>query len=191
MKKNILLASIVSIIVLSSCKHQKYQMYNMMPMMVDVSDYVNDGDYSADSCRHRLNRLIRTKPLVLDQSHEVILQLKLKNWKNNYNRWLKANGRDTINIDAGQLFDKTSYQYSYMVTDKPVDVYRTDTHITVNGIRNMHFYLQLNQEGVFISDYDENNYMDTRCDSINARYQDIYSKDSTLLTIKSKPVVSQ
>jgi hypothetical protein len=175
MKKITLLVSVLIVIILSSCKQQKYEMHNMMPMLVDVSEYINSGDFIPDSCKHRLNRLKRTSPLVLDESHETLLQIKLKKWKANYNHWLRQNKRDTVYFNLESLAKRTKYQYSYVITDKPVDVYRTDTPLSINGIENIHFYIQLDDKGEFVSDFSENNYQDTSCDTDNSEFQDIYT----------------
>ncbi len=176
MKKIVLMVCLVLAIGLSACKNKKYEMYNMMPMQIDISDYVNSGEFEPDSCRHRLNHLKRKSPLLLDESREILLQIKLKRWIAEYNRWLKKNNRDTLNLGVERLFEKTRYQYSYLITDKPVDVYRTDTPLSINGVINICLFIQLDEKGDFISDYDENNFVDTPCDSVNSRFQDIYSK---------------
>jgi len=176
MKKHILLASFAGILILSACHNKKYEMYNMMPMNVDISEYINKGDYSVDSCNHHLSRLKHNtaKPLVADD--EVLLQARLLKWRVNYNKWLKKNNQDTLMFTAEQLFEKTKYQYSYVVTNSPVDVYKTETGLRINGIENLHLYIQLNEKGELISDYTENNYVDTACDSINSVDQEIYKK---------------
>lgn len=177
MKKGGFLISTIIALVFISCKHQKYEMNNMMPMPVDISDYINSGDFEPDSCKHRLNRIKRTSPRGLDQSYETMLQIKLKKWKDNYNLWLKKNKHDTIyfNPEALSLFAISKYQYSYVITDKPVDVYRTDTPLRINDIDNIRFYFQLDENGEFVSDFSENNFLDTPCDTDNSEYQDIYT----------------
>lgn len=161
---------------LFSCKQKKYEMYNMMPMTVDVSEYINSGDFEPDSCKRRLNRLKRTSPKEMGVADEIMLQIKFKKWKNNYNQWLRKNKRDTVVINVDLLHTITSYQYSYVITNKPVDVYRTNTSIKINGIENLQLYIQVDDKGDFVSDYTENNYLDTSCDTINSRYQDIYTE---------------
>ena len=187
MKNVILLAGIVALMLLNSCEEaapKKYEMNNMMPMLVDVSQYINSGEFVLDSCRHRLDRLKRTHPIEMDQSYETMLQIKLKKWKSNYNRWLKQNKRDTIYFNIESLYKVTKYQYSYIITDKPVDVYRTDTPLRLNDIDKIHFYIQLDAKGEFVSDYSENNFLDTSCDDANSEFQDVYSKPNSVSSLK-------
>ncbi len=155
-----------------------------MPMTVDVSEYINSGDFEPDSCKRRLNRLKRTLPKEMSAADEIMLQIKLKKWKNNYNQWLRKNKRDTVVINVDLLNAITSYQYSYVITDKPVDVYRTNTSIKINGIENLQLFIQVDDKGDFVSDYTENNYLDTSCDTINSRYQDIYTEQKIESKIK-------
>lgn len=185
----VLTCATLAFMFISSCKHQKYEMNNMMPMPVDVSEFINSGDYEPDSCKRRLNHLKRTSPLVLDESYETMLKIKLKKWKDNYNVWLKKNGYDTLyfNIESLLLYKLTRYQYSYIITDRPVDVYRTDTPLSINGIENIRFYFQLDEKGEFVSDFSENNFLDTPCDTDNSEYQDVYSISSEDHNSKRKP----
>ncbi len=166
-----------AVFLLSGCSPKKYSMYNMMPMVTDISEFINSGEYLPDSCNHRLNRLKHLTPLKLDGTHEVLLQIKFKKWVADYNHWLKQNDRDTISANLEFIYEKTKYLYSYLITDSPVDVYRTDTHLRINGKEDMRFYIELNDKGDFISDYSENNFVDTPCDTDNSQFQDVYGKN--------------
>ena len=187
MNRLLLSFALIFILLLGSCKPHKYEMNNMMPLPVDISEYINTGEFEPDSCKKRLNRIIRTSPLKLDESYEVMLQIKLKKWRDNYNHWLRKNNYDTIYFNLESLHKMTQYQYSYIITDSPVDVYRMDTPLQINGMNRMSFFIQLDNKGEFVSDFNENNFLDTSCDTINSRFQDVYTIHSANQISKRKP----
>ena len=178
MKLKHLYLFLLTIITFAACKSKNghYVIYNQIPTMVDVSELINSEKYSIDSCDRRVKRLIKTNPFKFTDVNESDLQFKLRKWKSEYNTWLKKHERDTINFVADKLFEKTTYQYSYFITDSPVDVYRTDTKVRVNGIENMMFFIRVDDMNEIYSDYSETNWIDTKCDTINSRYQSIYKE---------------
>ena len=90
-------------------------MTNMLPEKVDVTNFIKSGEYFPDSCEGQLVKLIKSRPLTLDSSYENELQVKLNKWELQYNNWLKKNNKDTVKIDVDQLFQHTTYQYSYLL----------------------------------------------------------------------------
>lgn len=159
----------------TSCKNGHYEIYNQTPLLVDISELINSGKYELDSCNKRLNRIKRVEPKNMTEQDETMLQIKLKRWKINYNKWLLQNNRDTITFNEEFLFERTSYQYTYFITEKPVDVYRLDSRLRINGIENIQLFIQVDEAGDFISDFSEVNFVDTPCDKFNAVEQDIYT----------------
>ena len=57
-------------------------MNNMLPEIVNVTKYVESGEYIPDSCEGRIDKLIKVNPIVLNKSCEIELEKKLLNWKN-------------------------------------------------------------------------------------------------------------
>jgi hypothetical protein len=160
---------------LTSCG-RKYEMTNMLPETIDVTNYIEDGQFRPDTCEGRLDRLIRLKPMVLDSNFESRLQDKLIKWETEYNNWLLKQNLDTINFTVDKLADKTKYQYSYFQTDEPIDVYRTDLGIEINGIQNFKLFLGLDKNGELYSDYKEDGWIINSCDTANSIIQDIYEQ---------------
>lgn len=151
-------------------------MTNMLPETIDVTSYIESGQFRPDSCEGRLDRLIKQKPMVLSDNYENILQDKLSKWKDEYNSWLLKYNRDTINFTVDKLVSKTKYQYTYFQTDKPIDVYRTDLGIEINGNRDFKLFIGLDQSGEIHSDFKDNGWIINSCDSINSIIQNIYEK---------------
>ena len=165
------------VLIVSSGCGNKYEMTNSVPEAIDVTEYIESGEFYPDSCDGRLDKLIKTHPRTLDQSYEVELQKKLNHWKNEYNNWLKENSRDTIVFEINNIVSNTSYQYSYFITDDPIDVYRTDTEIELNEIKKFSFFIRIDKAGNIFSDYKEDGWIFNNCDSINSIIQNIYSPD--------------
>ncbi len=160
-----------------SCRHQvKYEMMNMTPEPIDVTNYIESGEFLPDSCEGRLDRLIKVKPLTLDQSYEIELQNKLDKWKDDYNNWLRKNSRDTIAFHISDLYKKTTYQYSYMLMADPIDIYRTNTEIEINGQNNFMFFIGVDKNGKIFSEYKEDGWVLNNCDSVNSIIPDIYGQ---------------
>ncbi len=146
----------------------------MSPDIIDVTEYVESGQYHTDSCKGKLEKLIRIKPFILDGKYETQLQNKLVLWKQHYNSWLLENKRDTLDFYIVDLVKKTTYQYSYFITSEPIDVFRTDTDIKINGIGNLKLFLQIDKDSLIISNYNENGWVIDDCDSANSIIQDLY-----------------
>ncbi len=142
-------------------------MYNMLPESIDVTEYIESGEFRPDSCEGRLDRLIKVNPLKLNSTHELQLQGKLRQWKTENNSRLITNDSDTIKLEDIGLLSKTTYQYSYFITTKPVDVYRTDW--IINTIENKQFclFIQFDENGNINSNYEDHGWVINSCDSIN------------------------
>ncbi|TAE48946.1 MAG: hypothetical protein EAZ89_14695 [Bacteroidetes bacterium] len=166
--KPILLCIGLILSLLTSCR--KYQMYNMVPEIIDVSAYIESGQYMPDSCEGSLDRLIRRDPLVLTQQHESQLQEKLQAWKTEYNHQQLGMGKDTISVMITDLADKTRYQYSYFPIYEPTDVYRTDLRTERNGQTVLYLFIKVENGGEMFSDYKERGWVINRCDSLYALY---------------------
>lgn len=160
-------------LLLISCK-QKYEITNMLAEKIDVTSYIESGEFRTDSCENDLNRLVRINPLIFDNTYETQLQNKLEKWKTEYNTWLSKNNRHRIDFSVSNLISKTTYQYSYFITDEPIDVYRTDLGITVNGIANFRLFIRLDKNGHIFDYYKDGGWIINSCDSLNSRTQDIY-----------------
>jgi hypothetical protein len=148
----------------------------MLPETIDVTSYVESGQFRPDSCEGRLDRLIKQNPIVLNGSYETDLQDKLSKWKSEYNSWLLKHNRDTIVFSIDGLANKSKYQYSYFVTDEPIDVYRTDLDIEINGNKNFKLFIRLDKNGRIYSDYKEEGWVSNSCDSVNSITQNIYGR---------------
>ena len=144
----------------------------MLTETIDVTKYIESGEFVTDSCESRLDRLIRTKPYILENKYETQLQRKLELWKQNHNKWQLKNKRDSIGFDILDLVEKTKYQYSYFITTEPIDVYRTDTDIKINENKNLMLFLQIDKDGIIISEYKESGWVLNNCDSTNSITQD-------------------
>lgn len=159
-----------------SCK-QKYEMYNMiLQKNIDVTSYIRSGEFVPDSCEGRLDRLMKKKPMILDESYEDKLQAKLLKWRIGYNKWLREKGEDTISLTVDKIVDKTSYQYSYFMTNHPVDVYRTNLGIDLAGYKDFKLYIRAYQNGKIHADYYESGWIINNCDSINSIQSVIYGR---------------
>ncbi len=135
-----------------SCNdRKKYEMNNMIPEMVDVTEYIESGNFKPDSCEGRLDKLVKIKPILLDQSFEIKLQQKITKWKKEIN-------------SIQNLYKKTIYQYSYIIDFEPVDVYRTELETKANIKKN--FYIRINQKGEIISNYSDSNWVKNNCEKL-------------------------
>ncbi len=164
--------NLFSLIVISC--GQKYEMMNMMPEKMNVTKYIESEEFRPDYCEERLDRLIKVDPLILNESCESELQIKLQQWKDDYNGWLFKNGKDSIDFHVSDLFRKTKYQYSYFVFYDPINVYRSDLGIEMNGIKEFKLFIRLDNEGKIYSDYRERGWIINSCDSVNSINQSIY-----------------
>lgn len=176
--KQLILISTV-LVTFHSCGHKKkYEMITMESneIPVDVTKYIESGEFLPDSCEGRIDRLIKVKPLILDRSYENVLLSKIDKWKNEYNKWLKNNKRDTIDFKLSDLYKKTIYQYSYFINSDPIDVYKTKTDIEINGNKDFCFFIRLDQNGKIFHDYKEDGWVLNSCDSINSNIPDIYGE---------------
>lgn len=148
----------------------------MLPETIDVTSYVESGQFLPDSCEGRLDRLIKQKPLVLNDNYESILQDKLVRWTAEYNRWLLQHNRDTIIFTVDKLISKTKYQYSYFQIYEPIDVYMTDLGIKINGNKGFKLFIGLDTNGKICSDFKESGWIINSCDSVNSIIQNIYGQ---------------
>ena len=149
-------------------------MTNTLPETIDVTNYIESDQFRPDSCEGRLDRLIKKKPLPLNSSYENQLQDKLEKWKTEYNNWLTENNRKIIDFNIPDLVHKTKYQYSYFQTHDPIDVYRTDLGIDINGNKAFKLFICIDNDGKIYSDYKEDGWIINSCDSVNSIIQDIY-----------------
>ncbi len=143
---------VLSFILLSilSCGHRvKYEMNNMLPEIVDVTGFIESGKYFPDSCDGALIRLISTKPLILDDSYETELQAKLESWKSG----------KSATLEIPDIYKKTIYQYSYLLTSEPIDVYKT----SLDSENKLFIRLK---DGKIFDEFKEDGWVISKCDSI-------------------------
>ena len=154
-------------------------MTDMSGEQEDITEYIESGNFKPEYCEGRIDRLIKSTPKILSEKYEDTLQIKLENWRNEYNKWLTRYGKDTLNIEIKNLSSNTKYQYSYLVSYNLVyDVYRTDTDKEINGNKNFSFFIRIDQNGNFVDDqFKEDGWVINSCgDYKNSQIQNIYGK---------------
>lgn len=150
-----IICTILFFSLLQSCNQNvKYEMNNMLPEIVNVTKYVESGEYIPDSCEGRIDKLIKVNPIVLNKSCEIELEKKLLNWKNSSFKSFK-------NIKIDSLYKKTIYQYSYIIDSEPIHVYKTNIRIQPNTEKSI--FIRLNQNGEIYSDFSENSWVVDNC----------------------------
>lgn len=137
-----------------SCRH-KYIITNMLPEQIDVTNYIESGEFRPDSSEGKLERLIKVKPLALGNHYEKVLQEKFDKWKTDYNKLVRIKNIDTIDFKIAEIHKSTTYQYSYFALHDPIDVYRTVTEIETKGNKHLNLFIQLDRNGTVLSDYKE------------------------------------
>ena len=138
--------------VFQSCNQTvKYEITNSIPEKIDITKYIESGEFIIQNCEGRLDKIIKVKPKILDKSYENLLQKKLKSFDINY-----------LNFKVNNLHQSTIYQYSYFITSEPIDVYKTE--LKINSKIKKIIYIRLNQKGELISDFSEFNWVENNCD---------------------------
>ena len=145
-----LICTLLLFTILQSCNENiKYEMYNMMPELVDVTELIESGEYIPDSCNGRIDKLIKVSPKVLDESYEIELEKRLINLKTEY---LKSH-----KLKANSLYRNTVYEYSYLIDFDPIDVYKTKIIIEPNI--ELDIFIRLDKTGKIYSDFSETNWV--------------------------------
>lgn len=139
---------------LQSCtRHVKYEMQNMLPETVDVTEYVESGTFIPDSCEGRIDKLIKVKPRMLDKDYEARLEEKLRQ---------SDSFKSISKIKPDSLYKTTLYQYSYFVNYEPIDVYKTKIKAGPNTEKEI--FIRLTQAGKIYSGFSENSWVLNKCD---------------------------
>lgn len=165
-------------ITLFACNNSgiRYVIQNMNGDDVNVTNLITSGQFLPDSCEGRFEKLIKLKPKVLDDQDETRLQYELSQWIKEYNNWLFNYGREQIDLKLKNIYKITSYQYSYIIKDDYVDVYRTDTNWEINGIKEFKLFIRFDKKGKIMTGFKDGGWVINNCDSINSVIQNIYSK---------------
>lgn len=124
LKKIILLSWLTAV---SCSQSKKYQMSNMLggEDPVDVTKLVVDHGFKPIYDRQKnIRALLNPDPAIIGIPQENQLKAEFKKWLQENNPKLDLSGVDTLQLSA-----HSSYQYSYLITDDPVDVYKTEVKI--------------------------------------------------------------
>lgn len=135
-------------------------MTNMVPESIDVTDYIISGEFKPDSCNGSIDKLIKTNPKSLDFSYENKLQ-------NKFMTWVQNNGDSSLDyLKRGitDIYNKTTYQYSYFITYEPVDVYLTTITFNNTDLKDLNLFIRLNRKGQITSEYQESGWVTNSCD---------------------------
>ena len=153
---------------------QEYKMTDMFGKEVSVTTLINSGKFKPIFCQERLDKLIEINPILLDKNYEDNLQNQFSFWLDKYNQTLKTKKIDTLNVKIDKLFEKTKYQYSYIIdkVENPIKVYRTD--ILINQNRQLRLFIRAdNNNELFERDYKTTGWVINECDSINSVITDL------------------
>jgi hypothetical protein len=150
-------------------------MADMFGKEVSVSNLISSGKFKPVYCGERLDKLIEINPTLLDKNYEDNLQNQFAFWLDKYNQNLKDKKKlDTLSVKIDKLFEKTKYQYSYIIdkVENPIKVYRTD--ILVNQNRELRLFIRAdNNNKLFERDYKATGWVINECDSINSVITDL------------------
>ena len=130
-------------------------MENVVPESIDVTEYIESGKFVIDSCEGRIDKLTKINPLILNKKYEIELKNKLQIWKKNN---LKSSKREKLD----SIYKSTFYQYSYLISSEPIDVYKTKIKIETNLEKEM--FIRLNQNGKIYSGFSENSWVKNNCE---------------------------
>jgi hypothetical protein len=119
----------ISIIFISCSPKTKYEMPNMLGgENIDVTDLVVTAGFKPvyDSTKN-ICALINPNPIKINITYESKLKEEFKRWL------VEKNCKfDTVEVDKISLLKYSKYQYTYLITYNPVDVYRLEVKINSN-----------------------------------------------------------
>jgi len=149
-------------------------MTDMFGKEVSVTNLISSGKFRPVYCQERIDKLIEINPTLLDRNYEDNLQNQFAFWLDKYNQILKTKKLDTLSVKIDKLFEKTKYQYSYIIdkVENPIKVYRTD--ILVNQNKELRLFIRAdNDNKLFERDFTATGWVINECDSINSVITDL------------------
>jgi hypothetical protein len=129
----------------------------VMPSMIDGGDvdvrpFIKVG-YKPVYCNGSIEKLIKLKPVDFNKQQRLSL-------KASFFRWYSENYSDKVVDSTFDLMRNTKYQYSYIITDYPVDVYKTE--VKINN-KNIKLYIRLDKD-TLITPYAPDSWVESSCD---------------------------
>lgn len=124
---------IIILLILGCEKTEKYEMLNMVGNddYIDITNYVKKKYKPIYNRNKEICALIKPNPRIIDVKIESDLRTSLM-------KYFKETDFD-YDIDKLDLYKNSKYQYSYIITDKLIDVYK----ININEHK---FFFRLDEE---------------------------------------------
>lgn len=124
---------IIILLILGCEKTEKYEMLNMVGNddYIDITNYVKKKYKPIYNRNKEICALIKPNPRIIDVKIESDLRTSLM-------KYFKETDFD-YDIDKLDLYKNCKYQYSYIITDKLIDVYK----ININEHK---FFFRLDEE---------------------------------------------
>jgi hypothetical protein len=140
------------ILILTSC-NKRYKLSNMVPEEIDVTNFIESGDYLPDSCKGQLNRLTRI--------HNSSYQIDTLRVKQMIVQWTIDN-----HIESTQdiTYSSPKYKYTYFITTEPIDVYSISFRHYLPAPKDYRLYFRIDNTGKLISGLSTDSWVTTKCD---------------------------
>jgi hypothetical protein len=144
---------VLLILVLASC-NKRYKMSNMLPEEIDVTHFIESGDFLPDSCEGQFNRLIRT--------HNASYQIDTAKVKQMIVQWtIDYHIESTQNL----TYSSPKYKYTYFIAKEPIDVYSISFRRYLPTPDDRRLYFRTDNKGKLISELSSDGWVTTKCDA--------------------------
>lgn len=146
---------IILMLFFQSCGN-KFVMSNMLgDDNVDVSRFVHEG-YKPLYCDGRIYKLINNKPDFSLAENLDFLDKEIKGW-------LKDNGyTENYSINDSNSNRDVVYQYSYSLTDHPIDVYSIKISVLSDGSSKMLYFRK--DKNILLTPINSSGWVFSKCD---------------------------
>ena len=142
-------------------------MYDMaFDKYVNIDDLIESGEYTVEICEKRIDRIFKTKPLILGINCSSQLNKLLSKWTTEEEKFRRKQGDSTVFSHYVQNITKeTKYVYTYILSEKPMHVFTTcisskkmqKTNCTI-------IYIRVDHEGNIIGNYSDSSPVQNSCD---------------------------
>lgn len=142
-------------------------MYDMaFDKYVSIDDLMESGEYTAEICEKRIDRIFKTKPLILGTNLSSQLNKLLSKWAIEEENFRRKQGDSTVFYHYDQNITKvTKYVYTYILSEKPMHVFTTC--ISSKKMQKTNYttiYIRVDHEGNIIGNYSISPPVQNSCD---------------------------
>lgn len=131
-------------------------MYDMATdKYVSVDDLIESGEYTADYCENRLDRIVKTHPSTLNPTLFGQLNKLLDKWATEEENYRRKKGDSTrYSHSSEDIIKNTKYGYTYLLNSEPMHVFITCIDIIhLEELDYTTIEIRVDNKGNIVGDY--------------------------------------